>query len=254
MADYGTILDARTRNKVWTMDVDRTFHGGGASKNRYIDEIVRLPKGDYIVTYTTDDSHTYDDWNSEPPFDPEHYGITIMGAGPHFSSSIVGKFVETRDKNVIAQVIRPGNDEDRSENFSLSRATRVRIYAIGEGRGREMFDYGWIEDARNGSVVWEMTYPMTFHAGGGRKNRMVNTTIMLDRGEYKLRWKSDDSHSYSDWNVDPPEDQEYWGITLYKDEGNPALAPVPPRLPEEGEDEELPPPPPAPKVTKPRAH
>ncbi|HEX9006540.1 MAG TPA: hypothetical protein VF889_04560, partial [Bacteroidota bacterium] len=203
MADYGQILDARTRNKVWTMDVDRTFHGGGASKNRYMDEIIRLPKGDYIVTYTTDDSHTYDDWNAEPPFDPEHYGITVMGAGPNFSPSIVGKYVETRDKNIIAQIPRPGNDEDRAEGFTLSRAMRVRVYAIGEGQGREMYDYGWIEDAKNGSIVWEMTYPMTFHAGGGRKNRMVNTTIMLDRGDYKLRWKSDDSHSYGDWNVDP---------------------------------------------------
>ena len=70
------------------------------------------------------------------------------------------------------------------------------------GLNREMFDYGWIENARSGEVVWEMTYSMTFHAGGGRKNRMVNTTLYLDKGEYTLHYTSDDSHSFNDWNAE----------------------------------------------------
>ncbi len=230
MADYGSILDARTRNKVWSMDVDRTQYAGGALKNRYIDEIIHLPRGSYVVTYVTDDSHAYGDWNDDPPFDQENYGITVMGAGNKFNGSIVTKYVEQRDKNIIAQIVRVGDDADKSESFTLDKTTRVRIYAIGEGQNREMFDYGWIEDARTGNVVWEMTYAMTFYAGGGRKNRMVKTTIVLDKGDYRLRFKSDDSHSYGDWNVDPPEDPEYWGITLYRDEGVPG-PPPPPAVP-----------------------
>jgi len=162
--------------------------------------------------------------------------------------------VEERDKNIVAQIVRMRDDADQSDNFKLDRSTRLRVYAIGEGQGREMYDYGWIEDARNGSVVWEMTYPMTFHAGGGRKNRMVNTTIMLDRGEYRLRWRSDDSHSYGDWNVDPPEDQEYWGITLYRDEG-PGVIPRPPQTPasaEELDENDMPEPPEPPVMVKPK--
>jgi hypothetical protein len=241
MADYGSILDARTRNKVWSMDVDRTQNAGGAPKNRYVDEIIHLRRGSYIVTYTTDDSHSYEDWNDDPPFDPDHYGITVMGTGSNFNMNIVSKYVEQRDKNIIAQIVRVGNDANQSVPFTLDRTTRVRIYAIGEGQNREMYDYGWIEDARTGNVVWEMTYAMTFHAGGGRKNRMVKTTIVLDKGEYRLRFKSDDSHSYGHWNVDPPEDQQYWGITLYRDEGlgapAPPAAPHPPEAPEpESED------------------
>jgi hypothetical protein len=63
-----------------------------------------------------------------------------------------------------------------------------------------------------------MTYSMTFHAGGGRKNRIVNTTILLDKGEYILRYQSDDSHSFNDWNTEPPDDPSMWGITIYKEE------------------------------------
>jgi hypothetical protein len=227
MADYGQILDARTREKVWAMDVDRTMHAGGAEKNRYVDEIVSLPKGSYVVTYTTDDSHAFDSWNDDAPFDPDYYGITIMGAGPGFSPSIVGKYVESRDKGILAQLTRIRDDADVSERFSVDRTTRVRIYGIGEGQNREMFDYGWIENAKTGGVVWEMTYSMTMHAGGGRKNRSVNTTALLERGDYVLRFRSDDSHSYGDWNVDPPEDPMYWGITVYRDEHAEAAAPMP---------------------------
>lgn len=229
MADYGYIMDARTRTKVWSMDVDGSSHAGGASKNRYIDEVITLPKGNYLVTYNTDDSHAYDDWNSDSPFDAEHYGITIMGAADDFSTSAVGKFTQERDKNIMAQIVRVRDDEKRDERFKLDRTTKIRVYAIGEGQNREMFDYGWIEDVKTGTVVWEMTYSMTFHAGGHRKNRMVNTTIVLDKGEYRLHYASDGSHSYNEWNVEAPEDPEFWGITLFKDEG--LDLPQPPKAP-----------------------
>jgi len=235
MADYATIIDGRTRNRVWSMDVDRTYHAGGAPKNRYIDEIVTLPKGSYVVTYTTDDSHAFGAWNMAAPFDQENYGVTVMGASPGFSPAVVGTYVEERDKSVISQITRVGDNADLAERFTLDRTTRVRIYAIGEGQNREMYDYGWIENARTGGVVWEMTYSMTFHAGGGRKNRSVNTTVLLEKGNYVLHYRSDDSHSFGKWNVEPPDDQQYWGITLHREEGIepgvPAVPPVAPVIP-----------------------
>ncbi len=233
LADYGYIVDARTRSKVWTMDVDKTSHAGGASKNCYVDEVITLPKGNYVVNYITDDSHAYDDWNADAPFDADKYGITVMGAGDDFSMKNVGKFTEERDKRIITQITRVREDEDREERFKIDKTTRIRVYAIGEGQNREMFDYGWITEAKSGNVVWEMTYSMTFHGGGHRKNRMVNTTIVLDKGEYMLHYASDDSHSWNNWNVDPPEDPEFWGITLFRDDGQEL-----PRLPHDRLSEE----------------
>lgn len=232
MADYGTIIDAQTRARVWTMESDRTYHAGGASKNRYIDETVSLPAGSYIVTYKTDDSHAYGDWNSDPPYDQDHYGIVVSGADPGFTPTRVSRFTEEKDKSIIAQVVRVENNANRSLQFTLDRTTRIRIYAIGEGQNRDMYDYGWIEDARTGTVVWEMTYGMTFHAGGGRKNRMLNSTIVLEKGDYLLRFKSDDSHAYNEWNSEPPDDLDYYGITLYREiatSGMPSL-PTPNRF------------------------
>jgi hypothetical protein len=217
MADYGWIVNVKTREKVWTMDVDKSEHAGGADKNRLIDEVIPLPKGTYTVYYQTDDSHAYNDWNSTPPFDPEHWGITISGVGENFNSNIVEKNITPKEVGVVAQIVRVGNHANMTQQFRIDKTTHVRVYAIGEGQDREMYDYGWIENASNGNVVWEMTYSMTFHAGGGRKNRMVNTTILLDKGEYKLHYTSDDSHSFGHWNTDPPDDPTMWGITLYEE-------------------------------------
>jgi hypothetical protein len=59
------------------MERDRTRQAGGAVKNRLFDEMVSLPKGTYTLRFKTDESHAYGDWNDDPPFDPEHYGVTV---------------------------------------------------------------------------------------------------------------------------------------------------------------------------------
>lgn len=218
MADYGWIINAKTREKVWTMDVNRTESAGGDEKNRMIDEVIQLPRGTYTIYYQTDDSHAFDDWNASPPFDPEHWGITVSGEGKSFTMNMVEKNVSPKESGIISQIVRAGDNSNRTEPFRLNSPQRVRIYAIGEGKNREMYDYGWIEDASSGRIVWEMTYSMTFHGGGDRKNRMVNTTILLDKGEYRLRYVTDDSHSFNDWNTDPPDDPTMWGITIYEEQ------------------------------------
>ncbi|MFI5251834.1 MAG: hypothetical protein ACHQQQ_05295 [Bacteroidota bacterium] len=217
MADFGTIINAKTREKVWSMDAVAGEYAGGASKNRYVDEIVTLPKGTYTVNYQTDDSHAYNQWNDSPPFDPEHWGISIYLVD-EMDWNKVEKNVTPKMEGVIAQIVKVGDNANKTEYFTLNKPTHVRIYALGEGQNGEMYDYGWIENEASGERVWEMTYSMTFHAGGGRKNRLVNITILLDKGKYKLRYVSDDSHSYNNWNTDPPEDPTMWGITLYENE------------------------------------
>jgi CubicO group peptidase (beta-lactamase class C family) len=116
---------------------------------------------------------------------------------------------------VIAEIVQVLDNEDKTVAFSLAKSQDVRIFAIGEGQPGEMFDYGWIEDADKGSRVWEMQEPKTAHAGGAGKNRIIDTVITLPAGNYKLRYKSDDSHAFDHWNSLPP-DINFWGIAVYK--------------------------------------
>jgi hypothetical protein len=116
---------------------------------------------------------------------------------------------------VIAQILQVLDNEDKTVAFSLAGSQEVRIFSIGEGQAGQMFDYGWIENADNGSRVWEMQEPKTTHAGGAGKNRKVDVVITLPAGNYKLRYKSDDSHAFDHWNSLPP-DNNFWGIAVYK--------------------------------------
>jgi len=211
--DHGWILDADTREVVWEMTRRDTKRAGGATKNRMFDGIITLPAGNYQVFYITDDSHAYRRWNSGPPFDPEAWGITIMGIDDDFDSKFVESYREEDDPNILVQLIHAGDRERMRRRFEVDEPVMVRIYAIGEGDDDEMYDYGWIEDDR-GRRVWEMEYWDTEHAGGANKNRVINEVIRLKAGEYMVRYRTDGSHSFEDWNDTPPRDPDHWGITV----------------------------------------
>jgi hypothetical protein len=217
MADYGWIARADKTDKIWVMRGTETEPAGGASKNRQADEVVEFTPGDYVVYYTTDGSHSYGSgWNTSPPYDQRSYGISIFPIGSDAGQIKVVRLEERdlRAPNAIAAILNVQDDEERAERFSLSSPTRIQIHAVGEGTRGGMVDYGWIEDSRTGDVVWEMTYRKTEHAGGAEKNRMVNQTILLDKGEYTLHYESDGSHSFGDFNSAPPDDPTFWGVII----------------------------------------
>jgi len=217
MADYGWIVNAKTRRKVWSMEADETEHAGGAAKNRMIDRLITLPKGSYIVYYQSDDSHAYGDWNSSKPLEADRWGITLWAADENFDKSSLKVGEDAVSTDVIAQLIRVRDDRHDRKTFTIKNRQSVRVYALGEGSGGDMYDYGWIEDANTGRTIWEMTYRMSERAGGATKNRMVDATIVLDAGEYVLHYMTDDSHGFNDWNSDPPPDRENWGISIYRE-------------------------------------
>ena len=212
MADYGWIVNARTREKVWAMDYARTEHAGGSSKNRVVDEILHLEPGSYIVSFVTDDSHAYRDWNADPPAYPERWGITLFG-GEGFDPATVKVYRQDEDPAVVARIARVKSGSHRRHEFKLEEPAEVSVYALGEGTGGNMYDYAWLEDAR-GKVVWEMTYPMTDGAGGASKNRLYHGLLELPAGSYVLHYRTDDSHAYREWNASPPNDPDFWGVQI----------------------------------------
>ncbi|MEO9483094.1 MAG: hypothetical protein ABJG47_06590 [Ekhidna sp.] len=218
LVDYGWIVNANTREKVWEMKEYKTEHAGGAEKNRRVSEIISLEKGEYIVYYSTDGSHSYEEWNSTPPREASQWGITLLATNEADFSKV--ETFDPRDfvsKNTIAEILMVGDDERISETFSLNQTTRVRIIALGEGDNDDMYDYAYLRD-EDGQRIWKMEYRDSDHAGGARKNRYVSETLTLEKGEYRLTYRSDGSHSYKRWNSSPPSDQEMWGVSIRKEE------------------------------------
>ena len=217
MVDYGWIIDADSRDIVWKMKWRKTKHAGGGEKNRIIDEIVSFKKGKYIVSYQTDDSHSFRDWNTTPPYDQEKWGITVWTDDEDDMDNV--DFFEERDfrsDNILAEIVKVQDNEYLHESFEMKRNGRIRIIAIGEGRRGEMYDYGWIINDKTDKTVWKMRYSRTDPAGGSEKNRIFNDTISLERGKYTVYFETDDSHSYRDWNTASPRDEEKYGITIIK--------------------------------------
>lgn len=75
--DFGWIVDQGTGKTVWTAADEKGLQAGGSTKNRMVDRLLKLPKGNYVLHYKSDDSHAYGAWNARIPWDPEHYGITL---------------------------------------------------------------------------------------------------------------------------------------------------------------------------------
>jgi hypothetical protein len=218
--DYGWIISADTRAKVWKLTWRESEAAGGAPKNRVATFRRTLPAGRYAAFYATDDSHDASEWNAPPPHDPEGWGLTITVNDTAARAAVKAFAYEHVPQNAtILAITRVGNGESRRQGFTLTRPMDVRVYALGEGRGGRMFDYGWITSGDSRKRVWEMRYNDTEGAGGDPKNRLVDTTIHLDKGSYVVHYMSDDSHSADDWNASAPADGRRWGITILSAQG-----------------------------------
>lgn len=212
LSDFGWITDARTRVRVWEMEAGKAQYAGGSRKNRRQVETVQLPAGEYEAGFGTDDSHSAADWNAAPPCDPGMYGLTL--AIPSDAEAAAFSLSSPRAWPVLAELVRVGNDEDRSAELVLPGARSVRIQAIAERGGDEMADEAWIEDA-SGQRVWHMDPERTRAAGGARKNREIDEVVSLPKGRYTLRVRTDDSHAYGHWNTDAPWEAERYGLTVF---------------------------------------
>ena len=214
MHDYAWIVDANTRRRVWTMEYGHTEHAGGADKNRLFDDTLRLEPGSYLVYYRSDGSHSAKEWNAARPLEARYWGVSVFPASGRLDRSLIGPVQRVGGGTVLAELTHMGDDEHASTPFRLERETTVHIHALGEGSGDDMYDYAWIEVANSDRVVWEMTYRTSEHAGGADKNRVFDGSIKLPAGSYVLRYKSDGSHSYGDWNSDAPDDPGAWGVVV----------------------------------------
>lgn len=228
---YGWILDAKTRNVVWHLldnhDVRDDIEDGDFVN---FDEKVKLNAGDYEVYFTGANSSHDVEINGVKGFFRKLFGddkreyrrryrddlyLKLTGISGGFSVVNKDKFVDELSKNAIVSITRAREDEYEKKPFALSKETKLRIYAIGEGTRDRVYDYAWIYNASTFEKVWQMSSRRSDYAGGGDKNIMFDDDITLPAGNYYLVYVSDDSHSFEHFNVMPPDDPQFWGVTIW---------------------------------------
>jgi hypothetical protein len=215
-ADFGWIVDLETGERVWDMSRRRGRRAGGADKNRVFDREIELPRGRYVLSFGTDDSHSYPTFNAAPPYDPLNWGITVL-PGEGMSRASFSTFDPPERGTPMVDFSRARDDDFFEQAFRLRSEAALKIYALGEGvdDGWTFVDYGWIVEAGSGETVWEMDARNTYAAGGAEKNRVFDGTVRLPAGEYIAYYICDDSHAYRDWNAAAPFDPEAWGMQVF---------------------------------------
>ena len=134
--------------------------------------------------------------------------------------SAIQNFLEDLNskKIPISKILKVNDYETKVQNFELTKKTEVLVISLGEGSD-EMYDFGWLEKA-DGKEIWKLNFKQSRHAGGADKNRIQIWAGSLEAGSYNLRYKSDDSHSYGNWNQSPPINAEMWGIQIFEIDDN----------------------------------
>lgn len=216
--DWGWVKDCRTGEVVWAMDAKQALWAGGTKKNLMSEAVIPLAPGEYVVTYVTDDSHSGGGgWNAAPPWDADRAGLTLYWAGAEADPGSYVAYTPERSRGLLGMIAAVGNHASESVSFELRQSATVRVVCQGEGSQSEMYDYGWIERADNGERVWTMNADISCHAGGSKKNREWRGELSLPAGSYRLRYVSDDSHSFDRWNAKPPRHRGAdWGISVYR--------------------------------------
>jgi hypothetical protein len=228
------ILDARTREVVWDLREARTERSGDGLRS--FAGSVALPAGTYLAYYgsfvatSVSSSGRFDvaslfrsarrwrDVRYGGPYVDDgsfrQFALAIHGAGRPADARDVDSAARAFSATTVASLLPDTPSTSLHTAFTLSRPTEMEIYAIGELRRDDAFDYGWIMNADTRRRVWEMEYRHTEDAGGAHKNRMVRDTLKLPAGRYVAYFVSDDSHAPGDWNAVPPVDPDFWGLTL----------------------------------------
>jgi len=131
-------------------------------------------------------------------------------------------------KSSKASINEVGNDQDLTEQFEVIKPRNYLVISAGEGRASdsEMFDYGWIVNDNNDTIWTAKDAGKSFFCGGARKNRVFIDIVLLKPGKYKLRYISDDSHSYGDWNLPGPVYSNLWGIKVVELENESQIAEI----------------------------
>ena len=214
--DWAWVEDAATGAPAWLLDGSATSRAGGARKNRLFEGEVRLPAGDFVARFVTDDTHAWGAWNAAPPFDPDAWGLALFpgaGCAPGDLQPLALDAVR-HSPGRLAVLTMARDDEDRRQEFTLVQPARVHIEALLEGPGDSMSDRAWIAESGTGRKVWNLDYEATKPAGGAAKNRSFTGEIDLPAGRFTAHVRCDDSHAFGAWNADPPPEPWRWGLMV----------------------------------------
>jgi len=106
--------------------------------------------------------------------------------------------------------------QNLSQPFEVKTGGPLLVMSVGEADVNSLADYGWIESEAKDTVWRFPDFDQSFYAGGAGKNRIIIDKVVLQPGRYVLRYSSDGSHSFGNWNEAPPDQSSLYGILVVR--------------------------------------
>jgi ligand-binding sensor domain-containing protein/serine phosphatase RsbU (regulator of sigma subunit) len=148
-------------------------------------------------------------------FDRKNKNVDVFKKSmPQYSPTLYGMLDSLMDKGkIISRLTKISNKKDTTLNFSINAPKDIIIISVGESDKRENYDYGFILSNRR--LFWQMNANSAKYAGGSEKNKIHIEYKKFPKGEYQLRYISDNSGAYNDWKAEnKPLKPEWYGILL----------------------------------------
>lgn len=159
-------------------------------------------------------------------YDPLHNSLkrVYKSGDPLYPQEIIDVIRRKNSRGEwLESILKAGNSEDASKEFAIERPRDYLAVSVGEGLDNAIYDYGWIENS-DGDTIWSAkNFSASSHLNGAFKNRITVDIIRLTPGQYKLRYVSDESHSYGNWNAFAPLDSSFWGVQILRIEPDQAI-------------------------------
>lgn len=192
----------------WHMELEKSLHAGGALKNRIQMDLISLPPGRYTVTYQSDDSHSYNNWNDTKPNLENWWGIQILPLTNQEASALrnsIAPHIENAISNDIIYTIYPSPFD--STRLWIGTWDGLNCYNTREGTFKH---YLTGEDALEWNRLRAVQTVIEDSSGICWLGTNGNGLIRLDKG----------SEEYEQFLIDPadPESHTYNDVRiLFKD-------------------------------------
>lgn len=211
--DYGWVENLATGERLWQLSTDNTVHAGGSRSNRSFDGPVHFAPGTYKAVFVTDPGHAYQEWYSNPPFNPYAWGMRITANSEDDLAAV--QRVDLWSLPPVAALTRVGNGTVVRKSFTVREPSLVAVAASGEVGRSSLYDFATLKNTSTGATTWQMSWEASVPAGGYEENRYEEAFLTLPPADYQLVYETDDSHAYGSYHNGTPDHPERWGVALF---------------------------------------
>lgn len=169
LADYGWLEDSKGKIVWSSKNILESYHLGGAIKNRINAKVIKLTPGQYLLRYVSDNSHSYNRWNADSPYEKEFWGIRIYHLNSEDEIKSVGNYIKEaegtrivkggniRSIHISGDIVWIGSDDNGLNKYSIkTKEVKNYSYQLNNSNSISNNSVQFIYEDSNG-ILWLAT-------------------------------------------------------------------------------------------------